>query len=80
MKILRTHVQTKLQFQAFLDQVFPEYRGVFGDLYSDGLILNSFRLSSSEDILKASEEAITDKIAELCKSRSMQWANEKART
>ena len=28
------YVQTKLQFQAVLDQVFPEYRGVFGDLYS----------------------------------------------
>jgi transposase len=26
--------QTKLQFQSILDQVFPEYRGVFGDLYS----------------------------------------------
>ena len=28
------YVQTKLQFQAVLDQVFPEYRGVFGDLHS----------------------------------------------
>ncbi|MGG3508562.1 IS110 family transposase [Paenibacillus lautus] len=28
------YVQAKLQFQAVLDQVFPEYRGVFGDLYS----------------------------------------------
>ncbi|AZV43054.1 hypothetical protein BAOM_2445 [Peribacillus asahii] len=27
-------MQTKLQFQAILDQVFPEYRGVFCDLYS----------------------------------------------
>ncbi|MBV7509840.1 IS110 family transposase, partial [Bacillus sp. sid0103] len=27
-------VQTKLQFQAILDQVFPEFRGVFGDLFS----------------------------------------------
>ena len=26
--------QTKLQFQSVLDQIFPEYRGVFGDLYS----------------------------------------------
>ena len=29
------YVQTKLQFQAVLDQVFPEYTKVFGDLYSD---------------------------------------------
>jgi transposase len=28
------YVQAKLPFQAVLDQVFPEYRGVFGDLYS----------------------------------------------
>jgi transposase len=28
-------VQTKLQFQAVLDQVFPEYSKVFGSLYSD---------------------------------------------
>lgn len=28
-------VQTKLQFQAVLDQVFPEYSNVFGDLYSN---------------------------------------------
>jgi len=28
------YVQAKLQFQAILDQVFPEYHGVFGDLYS----------------------------------------------
>ena len=27
-------IQTKLQFQAVLEQVFPEYKGVFGDLYS----------------------------------------------
>lgn len=26
-------VQTKLQIQALLDQVFPEYKGVFGALY-----------------------------------------------
>jgi transposase len=28
------YVQVKLQFQAVLDQIFPEYRGEFGDLYS----------------------------------------------
>ena len=26
--------KTKLQFHSILDQVFPEYRGVFGSLYS----------------------------------------------
>lgn len=35
-------VQTKLQFQAVLDQVFPEYKGVFGDLYPE-ISLRSFQ-------------------------------------
>ncbi|WP_342048925.1 IS110 family transposase [Bacillus sp. OTU530] len=71
-------IQTKLQFQTVLDQVFPEYRGVFGDLYSVVSLLTLLEFPSSEDILNASEEAITDKINELCKSRSKKWANEKA--
>lgn len=71
-------IQTKLQFQAVLDQVFPEYRGVFGDLYSVVSLLMLQEFPSSEDILKASDETISNKIKELCKSRSIRWANEKA--
>ncbi|WHY58597.1 IS110 family transposase [Peribacillus simplex] len=71
-------IQTKLQFQAILDQVFPEYRGVFGDLYSVVSLLTLSEFPSSEDILEASLETIADKIAQLCKSRSYRWANEKS--
>ncbi|RVT56347.1 IS110 family transposase [Niallia taxi] len=71
-------IQTKLQFQAVLDQVFPEYRGVFGDLYSVVSLLILKEFPSSEDILKADDETISRKIKELCKSRSIRWANEKA--
>lgn len=71
-------IQTKLQFQAVLEQVFPEYKGVFGDLYSMVSLLTLSEFSFSEDTLKASEETITEKIFELCKSRSIKWANEKA--
>jgi transposase len=71
-------IQTKLQFQAVLEQVFPEYKGVFGDLYSVVSLLTLSEFPSSEDIMKASEETITDKIFELCKSRSIGWAREKA--
>jgi transposase len=71
-------IQTKLQFQAILDQVFPENRGVFGDLYSVVSLLTLSEFPSSEDILEASLETIADKIAQLCKSRSYRWANEKA--
>jgi transposase len=71
-------IQTKLQFQAVLDQVFPEYRGVFGDLYSVVSLLTLSEFPSSEDILDASVEKIADKISGLCKSRSFRWAKEKA--
>lgn len=71
-------VQTKLQFQAILDQVFPEYRGVFGDLYSM-VSLNILReFPSSEDILVINEDLLSCKINSLCKSRSIKWASEKA--
>jgi transposase len=71
-------MQTKLQFQAVLEQVFPEYRGVFGDLYSVVSLLTLVEFPSSDDILKGSEEALANKICELCKSRSFKWAREKA--
>jgi len=71
-------IQTKLQFQAILDQVFPEYRGVFGDLYSVVSLLTIKAFPSSEDILKASDETLSNRIKELCKSRSIRWAKEKA--
>jgi transposase len=72
------YVQTKLQFQAVLDQIFPEYRGVFGDLYSIVSLLILKEYPASEDILAISEDTLANKIKELCKSRSKQWAEEKA--
>src|SRR3954464_7286423 len=71
-------VQTKLQFQAVLDQVFPEYCGVFGALYSDVSLLTLQAFPTSEEVLEADEETIANKIKELCKSRSQQWANSQA--
>ena len=71
-------IQTKLQFQAVLEQVFPEYKGVFGDLYSVVSLLTLSEFSSSEDILKASEEELQTRYPSICKSRSIKWANEKA--
>jgi len=59
-------IQTKLQFQAILDQVFPEYRGVFGDLYSAVSLLTLKDFPSSQDILEASDEILSDRIKELC--------------
>ncbi|MEC1716506.1 IS110 family RNA-guided transposase [Schinkia azotoformans] len=73
------HVQTKLQFQAVLDQVFPEYRGVFGDLYSVVSLLTLLEYPTSEDVLEAGEVTIAVKIKELCKSRSNKWADTQAK-
>jgi transposase len=72
-------VQTKLQFQSILDQVFPEYRGVFGDLYSIVSLKTLLQYPSSEDILMASEDDLANVINELCKSRSLKWAIDKAK-
>ena len=71
-------VQTKLQFQAILDQVFPEFCGVFGDLYSDVSLLTLQTFPTSEEILITSKETISKKIKELCHSRSQQWAKNQA--
>lgn len=76
--ITGTLIQTKLQFQAILDQVFPEFRGVFGDLYSVVSLLTLKEFPSSEDILNASDEILTEKIHVYCKSRSRSWASDKA--
>ena len=72
------YVQAKLQFQAVLDQIFPEYRGVFGDLFSR-ISLEFLRdFPTSQSILEAGETKIVDKVACICTSRSERWAQEKA--
>ncbi|MFE5145192.1 IS110 family transposase [Peribacillus simplex] len=71
-------VQTKLQFQAVLNQVFPEYRGVFGDLHSYVSLLTLQAFPTSEENLDTGEETIAKKIKELCKSRSQKWADSQA--
>lgn len=73
------YVQAKLQFQAVLDQIFPDYRGIFGDLYSRISLLFLKEFSTSEIIIKAGEAKLSDRIACLCPSRSDRWAEEKAK-
>jgi transposase len=62
-------VQTKLQFQAVLDQVFPTYKGVFGDIYSSISLrfLNEF--PTSYLVLQSDEGTLKSKIKELLSSR-----------
>jgi transposase len=75
-------VQTKLQFQAVLDQVFPAYKGVFGAMYSGVSLrfLKSFPTSYS--IFQTDKETLNAKIKELLSSRrgrSEEWINERVK-
>lgn len=74
------YIQIKLQFQAELDQLFPEYKGVFGDLYSVVSLKTLLAFSSSDAVLRAGESKLTEKIASLCIRRSDRWAMEKAKS
>ncbi|OXS73157.1 hypothetical protein B1B04_12755 [Lysinibacillus sp. KCTC 33748] len=47
------YVEAKLQFHTILDQVFPEYRKVLGDLYSKVSLLMLKKNPTSEDIIEA---------------------------
>jgi transposase len=71
-------IQVKLQFQAVLDQVFPEYKGVFGDLYSKVSLRFLSEFPTAESALAATENELADKVAQLCPSRSKGWASDRA--
>jgi transposase len=72
-------VQAKLQFHTIVDQVFPEYRGVFGDLYSKVSLHVLSEFPTPEAVVATGEAKLTERISVLCKSRSEHWANDKAK-
>ncbi len=76
--ITGSYIQIKLQFQAILDQVFPEFKGVFGDLHSAVSLKTLLEFPTSEAVLSAGKTKISEKIASLCTRRSDRWATEKA--
>ncbi|MEG0553785.1 MAG: IS110 family transposase [Carnobacterium sp.] len=71
-------VQTKLQFQAVLDQVFPEYNGVFGDLYAEISLKTLQAYPTSEKVKEAGIDEISKFIDTHCKARSFNWALERS--
>jgi transposase len=77
--VTNMYVEAKLQFHTILDQVFPEYRKVFGDLYSKVSLLMLEEFPTSEAVLSAGESKLAVRVAEVCPSRSAQWAREKAK-
>jgi hypothetical protein len=75
------YVQAKLQFQAILDQVFPEYHGVFGDLYSKVSLRFLALHPTSKEVLEMSEKEITTAIGRLIRrGKSTSWCLERAQT
>lgn len=76
--ITKLSVQTKLQFQALLDQVFPEYVGVFGALYSNVSLNTLLEFPTAQAVLSVSETHMAERIKSLCKSRSKRWSEERA--
>lgn len=73
-------VQTKLQFQAVLDQVFPEYKGVFGALYSKISLRFLSEFPTSQSVLRTDEALLKSRISTLLTSkrgRSDAWINER---
>lgn len=77
--IAEISAKTKIQLHSLIDQVFPEYRGVFGDLYSRVSLLTLLAFPTSEEVLNASESELSTRIRSLCKSRSDLWAQERAK-
>ncbi|ASA20258.1 hypothetical protein B9T62_05245 [Paenibacillus donghaensis] len=72
------YIKIKLQFQAVLDQVFPEYKGMFGDLHSSVSLNTLLAFPTSDAVLKAGKTKVAEKIACLCMRRSESWARSKA--
>lgn len=64
-------VQTKLQFQSVLDQVFPEYKGVFGELYAEVSLRTLQTFPTSDTVLKAGVEEIAQFIDRHCKAHRL---------
>lgn len=72
------YVQVKLKFQAVLDQVFPEYHGVFGDLYSKVSLRFLSLYPTSKAVLEMSDNDIAAAIHRLTgRGKSISWAMER---
>jgi transposase len=76
--LTRNYVQLKLQFQTILDQVFPEYKDVFGDLCGQVSLKTLFLYPTSEDVLKTTTDEIASVMHSFGGKRSFEWFLEKA--
>ena len=73
-----TYVQIKLQFQTVLDQVFPEYKTIFGSLYSPTSLQTLLHYQTPQGVREATKEKIAEVILQQGVKRSYEWALDKA--
>ncbi|GAB3806461.1 IS110 family RNA-guided transposase [Virgibacillus kimchii] len=73
-----SYVEIKLQFQAALDQIFPEYHGVFSDLCGNLSLNILLHYPTSTDIHKVSQETLADEMRQFGARRSQTWFLDKA--
>jgi transposase len=76
--VTNLYIQAKLLFHTLLDQIFPEYMGVFGDLFSKVSLKILKEFPTSEDVLMAGEAKVMARIEEMRIKRSPSWMREKA--
>jgi transposase len=60
--VTNLYIQAKLQFHTILAQVFPEYRGVFGDLFSQVSLIILKEFPTTKDVLRIGEAKILERI------------------
>lgn len=76
--ITGSYVQMKLQFQTVLDQLFPEYKNVFGDTYSRVSLETLLVYPTAEMVLDEDTQCLAEEIKERCPSKSYIWALQRA--
>ncbi|MFB9331168.1 IS110 family transposase, partial [Paenibacillus aurantiacus] len=75
--ISHTYVQAQLNFQSILDQVFPLYASLFGQLFSKTSLEVLKRYPTPEQVLAAGHHEIEASVHAQC-NRSLAWASNKA--
>ncbi|AXF56542.1 IS110 family transposase [Salicibibacter kimchii] len=77
--LTETYVQIKLQFQATLEQIFPEYQSVFSDLYANISLTTLLRYPTSYDVKNATQQELAAEMQQTGPKRSYAWFWHKAR-
>ncbi|PYI49941.1 IS110 family transposase [Paenibacillus flagellatus] len=75
--INHAYVQAQLHFQSILDQVFPLYTDIFGQLFSVTALEVLKMYPTPEHVLTAAQDELKEKIVARC-NRSDSWASTKA--